>query len=118
MPSPATGALSVLAESPQATAQIGLSEQRAKEALVQGLSVQPRAGQPGDDGRLPVTEDPLGGGGVQPFGQSRQDHGDLVRRSFQTVQGSVTSSTERGAAGLTTKRLDALGMAMRAIANQ
>jgi len=38
--------------------------------------------------------------------------------SFQTVQGRVASSTERGAAGLTAKRLDPLGMAMGAVSNQ
>jgi hypothetical protein len=89
-----------------------------EKVLMQGLSVQPRAGQPGDDGRLPIAEDPLGGRGVQPFGQSRQDHGDLLRRSFQTVQGSAASSTERGSASLTAKRLDALGLAMPAISHQ
>jgi len=36
-------------------------------------------------------------------------------RGFQTVQGRVASSTERDAASLTTKGLDALGLAMRAI---
>ena len=87
-------------------------------APMQGLSVLTSAGQPGSDGRLPIAEDPLGGGRIQPFGERRQHHFDLVGRSLQTVQGGVASSTERGAAGLTTKRLDPLGMAMRAICNQ
>ena len=38
--------------------------------------------------------------------------------SFQTVQGRVASSTERGVAGRASKRLDLLGMAMRAIPDQ
>jgi hypothetical protein len=37
---------------------------------------------------------------------------------FQTGQGGVASSSERHAAGLTAKRLDARSRAMRAIANQ
>src|SRR5713101_7302062 len=89
-----------------------------ESALVQRLSVLASAGQPGDDGGLSVAEDPLGGGSIQPFGQRRQHHCDLVRRGFQTVQGSVASSTERGAAGLTAEGLDPLGMTMFAIANK
>jgi len=46
-----------------------------------------------------ITEDPLGGGRVQAFGQSRQDHGDLVRGSLQPVQGGVASGTERVVVG-------------------
>jgi hypothetical protein len=42
----------------------------------------------------------------------------FVERGFQTVQGSVASSRESGAAGLTAKGLDPLGMAMRAIPHQ
>ena len=38
--------------------------------------------------------------------------------SFQTVQGGVASGSERGAASRASKRLDALGMAMRAIPDQ
>ncbi len=72
-------------------------------------------GQPGGDGRLPVAEDPLGGGRIQPFGKGSQHHCDLVGGSFQTVQGGVTPSTKRGVAGLRAKGLDPLSMAMRAI---
>jgi hypothetical protein len=43
---------------------------------------------------------------------------NLVRGSFQTVEGSVAPSTEGSAAGRTSQRLDALGMPMLAIANQ
>jgi hypothetical protein len=39
--------------------------QMAEEAFVQGLSVRARARQPGGDGRLPVAEDPFGGGNIQ-----------------------------------------------------
>jgi hypothetical protein len=87
-------------------------------AFVQGLSVLASARQPGDDGGLPVAEDPLGGGRVQPFGECRQHHCDLLRGRFQTVQGGMASGTESGAAGLTTKRLDPLSMAMLTISNQ
>ena len=41
-----------------------------------------------------------------------------MRGGFQVVQGSVASSAERGAASLTAKGLDPLGMAMLAITNQ
>ena len=90
----------------------------AEIVLVQGLSMLASARQPGGDSRLSVAEDPLGGGRVQPFGQRREHHGDLLRRGFQTVQGGVASSTEGGAAGLTAKRLDPLSLAMLAIPHQ
>ena len=53
-----------------------------EEALVQGLSVLTCAPEPGGDGGLPVAEDPFGRGRVQPFGQRREHHGDLLRRGF------------------------------------
>src|SRR5215469_12774937 len=74
--------------------------------------------QPGCNGHLPVAENSLSGGSVQPFGQRRQPNGDLLSRGFQPIQGRVASGTERAAASLTAKRLDALGPAMSAIANQ
>jgi hypothetical protein len=89
-----------------------------EKMLVEALSVLPCAGQPGDNRRLTVAEDPLGGGRVQAFGQSRQYNGDLVRGSLQPVQWGVAPGTERGVAGLTTKRLDPLGLAMLAIADE
>ena len=90
----------------------------AEGALVQGLSVLASARQPGGDGRLPIAEDPFGSRWVQPFGQRRQHHGDLLRGSFQTVQGRVASSTEGGVAGLAAKGLDPLDTAMLAISDQ
>src|SRR6266567_7784837 len=95
-----------------------LEVEMEEEPLVQSVRVLTSTGRPGHDRGLSKAENPLGGGGVQPFGQSRQDQGDLVRRSFQTVQGRVASSTERGTAGLTAKLLDALGLAMPAISHQ
>ena len=80
----------------------------AEEALVQDLCVLTSTSHPGGDGGLPVAEDTLGSGRVQSFGKRRQHHSDLVRGGFQTVQGSVASSTEGGAAGLTAKGLDPL----------
>ncbi len=70
------------------------------------------------DRGLSIAEDTLCGGRIQPFGQRREHHCDLLGGSFQTIQRSVASSTERGAASLTAKRLDALGPAMLAIANE
>jgi hypothetical protein len=67
------------------------------------------------DGGLTVAEDPCCGGRVQPTGSRRQHHPDVLRGGFQTVQGSVASSRESGAAGLTAEGLDPLSMAMRAI---
>ena len=90
----------------------------AEEVLVQGVRVLASAGEPGGNGRLPVAEDSLGGGSVQPFGQGRQHDGDLLGRGFQPVQGGVAPGCERGLAGLTPKGLDPLGLAMLAIANQ
>ncbi len=76
-----------------------------EKALVQRLSVLACAREPGGDGGLPVAEDPFGRRSVQSFGQRREHHGDLMRGSFQTVQGRVAASTEGGAASL-----DALGI--------
>ncbi len=86
-----------------------------EEALVQGLRVRARTRQPGGDRGLTIAEDPFCRGSVQPFGQRSEHHGDLPGRGFQTGQGGVPSSTERGAAGRTSKRLDALGLAVLAI---
>jgi hypothetical protein len=87
----------------------------AEIVLVQGLCMLASARQPGDDGGLPVAEDPRSLRRVQPFSERSQHHCYLMRGGFQTVQGSVAPSSERGAAGLTAKGLDPLGMAMRAI---
>jgi hypothetical protein len=90
----------------------------AERVLVQLLSVRASASQPRGDGGLMVAEDAGGRGNVQSFGQSSEHHGDLLRRGFQAVHGGIASSTEGGAARLTTKGLDALGMTILAIANQ
>jgi len=90
----------------------------AEAMLVQGLCMFPRASEPHGDGGLSIAKDPLGSRRIQPFGQRRQHDGDLVRGGFQTVQGSAVPGSEGGATGLTTKRLDPLGMAMLAIAHQ
>ena len=90
----------------------------AEGALVQGLCVLASTSQPGSDRGLPITEDTLYGGGIQPLGERRKHHSDPARRSFQTVQGGVTPSSERGVAGLTTKGLDLLSATMCAILNQ
>jgi hypothetical protein len=90
----------------------------AERALVQHLSVLACTRQPGGDGGLSVAKDPFSGGSIHPFGQRREHHGDLVRGGFQTIQRSVTSGSERGVTGLTTKGLDPLDTAMLAIADQ
>jgi hypothetical protein len=89
-----------------------------EEALVQGLCMLSSASEPGSDGGLTVAEHALSCGRIQPFGQRREHHGDLVRGSFQAVQGSGAPGSEGGAASLTAKGLDALGTAMLAIPNQ
>jgi hypothetical protein len=92
--------------------------QMAERVLMQHLRMLSRARQPPRDGGLTVAEDTLSCGSVQPFGQSRQHHGDLLRWRFQAIQRGVTPGSERGAAGLTTKPLDLLGTPMLAIADQ
>jgi hypothetical protein len=87
----------------------------AEEAFVQDLCMFPSARQPGDDGGLTIAEDPRGFGRIQPFGQSREHQGDLLRGGFQTIQGRVEPRSERGTASRTSKRLDAFGLAMLAI---
>jgi hypothetical protein len=92
--------------------------QMGEEAHVQGVCVLACTSQPGGDGGLSKAEDPFGGGSVQPFGQRREHHGDLVRGSFQAVQRRVAPGSERGAASLATKRLDLFSAAMFAIPNE
>src|SRR5215470_7346449 len=82
------------------------------------LSVLACPREPPRDGRLTVAEDSFGRGGVQPFGQSREYHGDLVRGGFQPVQRRVVSSAERGAARLAAEGLDLLSLTMLAIPDE
>ncbi len=89
-----------------------------EEALMQGLCMFSRAREPGADGGLSVAEDSFGRRRVQSFGEGREYHGDEVREGFPAAQGRVAPGSERGTAGLAAKRLDVLGLAMRAIANQ
>src|SRR6266487_2218185 len=72
----------------------------------------------GGNGGLSKAEDPLGSRRIQPFGRRREHHCDLLGRGFQTVQEGVASGSEGGAASETSKRLDALEMAMLAIARK
>ena len=90
----------------------------AEEALVQGLRVLASTGQPGSDGRLSKAEDTLGSRRIQPFGQRRQDHCDLVRGSFQTVQGGAAPGSERAAASRASKGLDLLSTTVLAIPDE
>jgi hypothetical protein len=56
---------------------------------------------------------------IQSFGQSREHHRDRAREGvFSRYKGVSRRARERGAARLTAKGLDALGMAMFAIAHQ
>ena len=49
--------------------------------------MQARAIHPARDGGLTEAEDPFGGGCIQPFGERRQDQGDLVRGVFSRYNG-------------------------------
>ena len=89
----------------------------AEDTFVQGLCMFPGASEPGGDGGLTVAEDPLCCRRVEPFGQCREHHGDLVRRGFQTVQGGGAPGSERGMARRASKGLDPFGTAVLAIAN-
>jgi len=90
----------------------------AEEAFVPSLCVFSCTSEPCRDGGLSGAQDPLCSPKISPFGQRGQHHGDLVGRGFQMRQRRVASSTEGGSAGLTTNRLDALGLAMLAIADE
>jgi hypothetical protein len=90
----------------------------AEGALMQGLCVLASASQPGCDRGLPVAEDTLCSGRIQPFGERRQHHCDLLRGGFQAVQGGVASSAESGVTGLATECLDLLSATMCAVSNQ
>ena len=92
--------------------------QMAEEALMQDLRVLTSTRQPGGNGGLSKAEDPLGSRKIQPLGQRRQNHGDLLGESFQLVQRRVAPRTERRTTSLTAKGLDPLDMAMLAISDQ
>ena len=79
------------------------------------LSVQACTREPAGDGRLTVAEDPQGLGSVQSFSQRGEHLGDVMGRGFQMVQGGVTPGSESRVTGRTSKRLDALSLAMLAI---
>jgi hypothetical protein len=85
---------------------------------VQSLSVRTSTREPAGYGRLLEAENTFTSGSVQPFGECREHHCDLLRGSFKPVQWTVASSTERGVAGLTTKRLDPLSMTVLPIADE
>jgi hypothetical protein len=89
-----------------------------EEALMHSVRVLTSTRQPSGNGRLPVAEDPFGGGKVQPFGQRREHHCDLLRGGFQAIQGGIASGTEGGVAGLTAEGLDPLSRTMLAIPNE
>jgi hypothetical protein len=59
----------------------------AEAVLMQGLCMVSSASQPSGDSGFSEAEDPLGSGKIQSFGERREDHGDLVRRGFQAVEG-------------------------------
>jgi hypothetical protein len=90
----------------------------AEEALVQRLSMLKSASQPRRDGGLSKAEDAFSRGSVQPFGQRREHHGDLLGGSFQMVQRRIASSAEPGAARRTSERLDRFSAAMLAIPDE
>ena len=92
--------------------------QVAEGALMEELSVLACPSEPPRDGRLTLAEDAFSRGRVQPFGQRREDQSNLMGRGFQAIQGRVASSTEGGAARLTPKRLNPLGLAMLAIPDE
>jgi hypothetical protein len=92
--------------------------QVAEAALMEEPSVLSRASKPGDDGGVTGAEDTLCGGWVQPFGQRREHHGDLLGRSFQAIQGGVAPGSERGMAGRASERLDLLSTTVLAIPDE
>jgi hypothetical protein len=90
-----------------------------EKVLVKALCVLPSAGQPGGDRRMPVALRPARQRKhlvLRPAPSARPRPG--TGRGFQPVHGSVTSSSEGGAAGLTPKRLNPLDTAMLAISDQ
>jgi hypothetical protein len=97
---------------------VQLEVQLEGEPLVQSVRVYTCTSEPGGDGGLSVAEHTPGSGRIQPFGQRREQHCNVMGRGFQTVQGRVEPGAERSVAGMASKRLDALGRAMLAIADK
>jgi hypothetical protein len=86
------------------------SQRLKKERSCKVCACSPARDRKAGDGVLPVAEDTWSLGRIQPFGKGSQHHCDLVERGFQTIQGGVATSSERGAAGLTAKGLDPLSI--------
>jgi hypothetical protein len=49
------------------------------------MGVLASTSQPGGDSRLTIAEDSFRRGRIEPFGQRREHHGDLLRGGFQTI---------------------------------
>jgi hypothetical protein len=56
-----------------------------EEALMQRVRVLACTSEPPRNRGLSKAEDPQGFGRVEPFGQSREYHGNLVRGGFQSI---------------------------------
>ena len=82
---------------------------------MQDLRVLASTSQPSGDGSLSVAENPFDSRWVQPFSQRRQDHADVGRGRFQTIQRGMAARPESGVARLAAKGLDLLGAAMLAV---
>jgi len=62
--------------------------QMAEDALVQGVRVPACSSEPSRHRGLSKAKDPLCGGKVEPFGQSREHHGDPAREGvFRRYKG-------------------------------
>ena len=89
-----------------------------EEVFVQDLCMFPCARQPGGDGGLSKPKTRSAAEGSSPSESRSEHHGDLLRGGLQAIQGRVPPGSERGAARLTAKGLDALSLAVLAITNQ
>ncbi len=90
----------------------------AKPAVMQRRAVLASPRQPGGARALAMPEHAHGCSEREPFGQYTQDFCDSCGWRLEAIEGRITAGGEGRAAGLAAKGLDALALAMRAVADK
>ena len=89
-----------------------------KPTVVQGGAVLTGPREPGGECAFAVAKHPYGSANSEPFRQCTQDFRHTCRCGFEAIERCVTPGGERGPTGLTAEGLDALDLAMRAVAHE
>src|SRR5215210_2143371 len=85
---------------------------------MQVLAVFACSREPGGNGGRAVTEDAFSGTKVYPFGHSHQDLPYLVGRSFEAVEGRLSSGGKGSFTSLTFESLNRFGLTVPPISDE